>query len=142
MKELIKKRFPEFQDTLVHFIEEHGQIKEFKAGDSILRKGQYFKYTMLLLEGKIKLYRQGEQGDEFFMYHISPGEACALSMICASKSEQSEVLAKAIEDITLIAIPIEFMDEMMVQFKSWYYFVLETYRKRFEELISVIDAIA
>jgi CRP/FNR family transcriptional regulator len=34
------------------------------------------------------------------------------------------------------------MDDMMKQYKTWYYFVLETYRSRFEELLTVIDDVA
>ena len=34
------------------------------------------------------------------------------------------------------------MDRLMTNYKSWYYFVIETYRNRFEELLSVIDNIA
>jgi CRP/FNR family transcriptional regulator len=34
------------------------------------------------------------------------------------------------------------MDKLMRDFRSWYYFVLETYRNRFEELLSVIDNVA
>ena len=30
----------------------------------------------------------------------------------------------------------------MSKYKSWYYFVLETYRNRFEELLAVIDNVA
>ncbi|HNK96557.1 MAG TPA: helix-turn-helix domain-containing protein, partial [Chitinophagales bacterium] len=33
-------------------------------------------------------------------------------------------------------------DDLMREYKSWYYFVLETYRSRFEELLVVIDQIA
>jgi CRP/FNR family transcriptional regulator len=34
------------------------------------------------------------------------------------------------------------MDALMLEHRSWYYFVLETYRARFEELLTIIDAIA
>jgi CRP/FNR family transcriptional regulator len=34
------------------------------------------------------------------------------------------------------------MDALMKEYKSWYYFVLETYRSRFEEILTVVDAIA
>jgi len=34
------------------------------------------------------------------------------------------------------------MDEWMSKYKSWYYFVLETYRNRFEELLTLIDQVA
>jgi CRP/FNR family transcriptional regulator len=56
----------------------------FKAGDVIMRTGQYINYTMLLEEVN-KIYREGENGGEFFICYIQPGQACAVSMICASK---------------------------------------------------------
>jgi CRP/FNR family transcriptional regulator len=34
------------------------------------------------------------------------------------------------------------MDGLMRDYRQWYYFVLETYRTRFEELLQVIDQIA
>jgi CRP/FNR family transcriptional regulator len=63
-------------------------------------------------------------------------------MVCASQQLTSEVMAKALKPTKAILVPIEQMDELMLKYKSWYYFVLETYRSRFEELLSVVDAIA
>ena len=51
-------------------------------------------------------------------------------------------MAKAVTDTVLLTLPVAIMDEMMKQFKTWYYFVLETYRSRYEELLNVIDHIA
>jgi CRP/FNR family transcriptional regulator len=51
-------------------------------------------------------------------------------------------MAVAVEETEVIMIPIRYMDELMTRYKSWYYFVLETYRSRFEELLVVIDHIA
>ncbi len=51
-------------------------------------------------------------------------------------------MAKAVKDTTVIAIPLQYMDEWMTQYKTWYHFVLETYRSRFEELLVTIDHIA
>jgi CRP/FNR family transcriptional regulator len=59
-----------------------------------MRTGQYIKNTVLVLSGSIKIYREDEDGGEFFMYYLKPGQACAISMICASKNEQSQIMAK------------------------------------------------
>jgi CRP/FNR family transcriptional regulator len=88
------------------------------------------------------LYREGDEGQEFFMYYLQPGNACALSLICATKQETSQIMAKAIEKTTVLVVPIALMDDLMKTYKTWYYFVLETYRNRFEELLNVIDNIA
>jgi len=127
---------------LLEEIEKNATIKTFKSGEIIMRTGQYIKSTMLLIEGSIKIFRENEDGDEFLMYFIQPGEACAISLVCASKMEASQIMAKSMEETTVILVPIQLMDEWMSKYKSWYYFVLETYRNRFEELLLLIDNVA
>lgn len=140
--EYLDRLFPEFEPALKARIEANARIKTFGAGDILMETGQYFRSTMLIVEGRVKLYRQGEEGNEFFLYYIEPGGACALSMICAAKRETSEVMATAIEDTVALLIPTQLMDELMKNFKTWYYFVLETYRNRYEELLMMVDNIA
>lgn len=141
-KDYLKQLFPTLEEGLFEEIVENGTIKEVKAGETLLKVGQTIRSTMLILDGLVKLYREDEEGKEFFIYHLDAGQACSLSMVCAAKHETSEVLAKALTDATVLAIPLEFMDQWMSKYKSWYQFVITSYRNRFEELLKTIDAIA
>jgi CRP/FNR family transcriptional regulator, anaerobic regulatory protein len=140
--QLLQESYPGFDRELTDVIASAAAVKSYKQGEQIIRPGQYFQSSMLIAKGRVKLYREGDDGNEFFMYFLEPGNACALSMICATKHEKSQMLAEAIEDTEVIAIPLELMDKLMKNYRSWYYFVLETYRNRFEELLQVIDHIA
>lgn len=131
--------FPQFDTELLSHLETIGQVTEFKEGEILMRSGQYFKNSLLILEGRVKLYREGDDGEEFFLYYLEKGGACALSMICAAKNETSAIKARAITNVKALAIPILHMDGLMKEHKQWYYFVLETYRARFSELLEVID---
>ncbi|MEQ9187471.1 MAG: Crp/Fnr family transcriptional regulator [Cryomorphaceae bacterium] len=142
IKELLSDKFPMFEPELIERLAKEGSIKEFEEGEEMMRTGQYFRSTMLVVDGLVKLYREGEDGGEFFVYFIEPGNACALSMVCASQQKTSEVMARAMRPSTAILVPIDKMDQLMLEYKSWYYFVLETYRSRFEEILTVVDAIA
>jgi len=137
-----KKHFPDFEEGLMNIIEKDAVFKTFKAGEVMMRTGQYIKSAVLVLEGRIKIYRENEEGSEFLMYYIGPGEACAVSMICALQARTSEITAIAEEDTEVLMIPIQVMDELMSEYKSWYQFVIQTYRSRFDELLIVIDNIA
>jgi CRP/FNR family transcriptional regulator len=134
--------FPSFESGLQQKIQELGEVRSFKSGEQMMRTGQYFRSTMLILDGLVKVYREDAEGNEFFMYHLQPGEACALSMVCAAEHKPSAVMAKAVKDTEVIAIPLQQMDEWMAVYKTWYHFVLGTYRLRFEELLATIDHIA
>lgn len=140
--ERLRQLFPTFEEPLFEELVKHGTVKEVKAGDTILRVGQTIRSTILILEGLVKLYREDDEGKEFFIYYLDAGQACSLSMICAIKHEKSEVLAKAVTDATLLSIPLEFMEQWMSRYKSWYQFVITSYRNRFEEVLKTIDAIA
>jgi CRP/FNR family transcriptional regulator, anaerobic regulatory protein len=134
--------FPTFEKELQQEIQEQGEIRYFKAGEQLMRTGQYFRSTMLILDGLVKIYREDEEGNEFFMYYLRPGQACALSMVCAAEHKPSAIMAKTVKDTEVMAIPLECMDEWMAKYKNWYHFVMSTYRMRFEELLSTIDHVA
>jgi CRP/FNR family transcriptional regulator, anaerobic regulatory protein len=138
----LMKFFPMFDRELAEFISSVSETRTFDEGTIMMKTGQYFKASMLIIDGKVKLYREGEDGNEFFMYFLEGGSACALSMICATRNQASQIMAVAVEKTEVVMIPIQYMDVLMTKHKSWYYFVLETYRARFEELLVVIDNIA
>ena len=141
-KKDLKQLFPNLEEELYAEIELHGIVKNVKAGETILKVGQPIRSTMLIIDGLVKLYREDDEGKEFFIYLLNAGQACSLSMVCAAKQETSEVKAKALTDATVLAIPLEYMDQWMNKYKSWYQFVITSYRNRFEELLKTIDAIA
>lgn len=142
MLEAVKQVFPKFSKELVEDILQKAIIKEFSSGSILMRTGQYINSTVLLTKGKVKIYREAEDGNEFFMYYLFPGQACALSMICATTHETSHIMGKVVEDAEVLMIPLTQMESFMSQHKTWYEFVVETYRIRFEEVLQVIDQIA
>ena len=138
----VQQLFPSFSSSLVDDVNEHSVIHSYASGELIFRTGQFIKGAILILKGRIKIYREGEEGGEFFMYYLQPGQACAISMILSSKAEQSQLLAKAEDDVELIMVPLNLMNEWMLKHRSWYEFVVDSFRIRFEEVLTVIDNIA
>ena len=70
MNPSIKQSFPSFSNTLIDAIDQNANEQFIPAGTVIMRTGQYIKNTMLVISGKIKIYREDEDGGEFFMYYF------------------------------------------------------------------------
>ncbi|MEZ4804116.1 MAG: Crp/Fnr family transcriptional regulator [Bacteroidia bacterium] len=138
----IRNAYPNFESELITEIDSTAITREVKAGEILLKTGQYIQDTILVLQGKIKIFREDQDGNEFFMYYLTPGQACALSMICAAKMETSKIMAIATEDSKLLMLPLNKMENWMSNYKSWYSFVVNTYRDRFEEMLLVLDQVA
>lgn len=140
--EKLNQNFPQFEEELKKHIAAHASFRTFKEGEMMMQSGQYLKSTLLITKGRVKLYTNGEEGEDYFMYFLEPGQACAMSFICAARNKKSELEAIAAEDTEAIMVPIEVLDSLMHKYKSWYYFVLENYRSRFQELLDALRSVA
>lgn len=141
-REIAQSLYSQFEPELQKKIKEVGHIRKFKEDEYLMYTGQPIHSAVLVVDGIIKVFREDDEGNEIFMYNLHPGEACAISMTCAARNLNSQIMAKALVDTTVISIPIELMDEWASTYKSWYQFVLGTYRNRFEELLDMLDQIA
>lgn len=134
--------FPSLERDLIHEISQVAKVKILAEGELMMRTGQQIRSAILVLEGLVKVYREDTEGNEFFMYYLDAGKACAISLVCALGRETSGLMAKAVTRSTLLIIPLNKVDEWMGRYKSWSQFALNTYRERFEELLETVDHIA
>ena len=143
IRELLKEHYPRLNDQdFLEELESVSEIKEVPAGMSMMEIGQYIKTIPLLVKGLIKVFREDDEGNELFLYYIYPGQACAVSFVCSARERISQIRAETLDECTVISVPMEYMDPWMTKYKVWYYYVLETYRSRFEEVLKTIDSIA
>lgn len=127
---------------MVEEIEQEADVKTLSEGETLIRTGQNIRSAILVLDGMVKVYREDENGNEFFMYYLEGGKACAVSLVCALGQETSGLMAKAVTESTVLTIPAQYVDAWMGKYKSWAQFAVGTYRERFEELLNTIDHIA
>ena len=67
MNQEIRTSFPSFENGLLESLENKGEIKIFEQGEKIVKTGQYYKSILLVVEGLIKVYREDDDGNEYFM---------------------------------------------------------------------------
>ena len=138
----VREVFAHFEPALIESLIDQSIVKEYGANEEIIRTGQFMPSTVLVLEGRVKVYRESDEGSEFFLYYLTPGQACAVSMSCAARMESSQITAIATEATKLLMFPVQTMNEWMKEYRSWYEFVISTYRHRFEDVLTVLDHVA
>jgi CRP/FNR family transcriptional regulator, anaerobic regulatory protein len=134
--------FPSLEKGLIDDLLKVADVKTVQEGDLLIRTGQNIRSALLVLDGLVKIYREDDQGNEFFMYYIASGKACAISLVCGLGKETSGLMAKAVTSATILSIPLHYVDEWMGKYKSWAQFAVSSYRERFDELLQTIDHIA
>jgi CRP/FNR family transcriptional regulator len=140
--EHLRLKFPGIEPELLQEISVHSEVKEVEAGEILIRTGQHLTSAIIVLRGALKIYREGEEGGEFFLYYLHPGQACAMSMSCLRHQEQSQVMGTAVEDSEVLMVPMVKINEWVREYQSWQEFVINSYRNRFEEVLAVLDSVA
>ena len=138
----ISMHFPSLEKELVQEIIEVADVKSFPENEVIMRTGQNIRSAFLVLEGLVKVYREDDVGNEFFMYYLDAGKACAISLVCALGKETSGLMAKTVSEAIILSIPLHYVDEWMGKYKSWAQYAVSSYRERFDELLQTIDHIS
>jgi CRP/FNR family transcriptional regulator, anaerobic regulatory protein len=131
-----------FQTLLKDEVTTYGQLKKFPAGSVIQQEDSYIKSIPLVLNGSLKVMRTDTDGHEILLYYITPGESCIMSFLGGIHNETSKVKAIVEEDAEILFIPVEKASEWVKKFPEWSDFIFKLYHKRFEELLTAVNAIA
>lgn len=131
-----------FKDAqLLSEFNKHARLKNFNAGDILMYPGNKIVFVPIVMKGSIRVIRENEDGKEVFLYHIYPGQTCAMSLNCCRANQISMIKAVCEDDTEVYMIPAELVDDWF-RFREWKEFVNNTYSTRFAELMNVIDLIA
>lgn len=115
--------------------------KSFPVGHTLMHVGDPITHVPIVEKGSLRILAQNGEGRERFLYHIMPGETCAMSLTCCVSKKTSNVLAVVEEDADLLMVPVRFAEEWMV-YPEWRHFVGETQAQRFGELLETIEVVA
>lgn len=141
INEIVKKYFFELaSEALLNDITKVAKIESVPTGQIMIDYGEIMKKIPLLFEGKLKVFREDDRGNELFLYYIDAGQGCAVSFACFDK--MSSIRAEAVEDSKFLSIPTKYMEIWMVKYPEWNKFVLRIYNQRFEEVLDTLNQVA
>ena len=140
IRSLLLKNFSEIAERpLQEEIVQVGRLMSYRAGEVIMEIGSYVRMVPLVVKGSVKVVREDPDGREIFLYYLQAGEACSMSFTCCMMNKQSVIRTEAVEDTTIIGIPIQYVDRWMSQYQSWKNFIMTSYDNRLLEMVKVID---
>lgn len=117
-------------------------IKTFEPETVLMNEGDHIRNIPIVLKGSIRILQQDEDGKEILLYYIKPGESCIMSFLGAMHQGESKVKAVVEERAEVMLIPVNLSHDLITKYPAWVDFIFKLYNKRFEELLSVVNAIA
>jgi CRP/FNR family transcriptional regulator, anaerobic regulatory protein len=128
--------------NLLEQLKKEGTVKTFPSDTVIIDENDYIKFVPIVLNGSIKVFKLDEDGREMLLYYIKPGESCVMSFLGATCNGTSKIKAVVEEPAEVLLLPVHKATDLIRENPQWIQFIFELYNRRFEELLSVVNAIA
>lgn len=126
---------------LLEEISRNARVKKVNRDDVLMSAGDEIYFVPIVQQGVLRIMREDNDGREVFLYHLYPGQTCAMAINCCQSGKKSMVKAIAEEDTEVLQIPVNMVEDWF-KYPEWRTFVNLTYNTRFAELMQVIDLIA
>ena len=131
-----------FEEKLLHEISEVGYYDKIKSGKLMIDVGEDITHIPLLLNGVVKVIRHEKKGEELFLYFLERGDTCAISFVNCINHKKSPFKGIVEQDMEAIFLPVKYIDNWLVKYKTWRYFIIDSYHYRLIEMVESIDSLA
>ncbi|HYX67310.1 MAG TPA: Crp/Fnr family transcriptional regulator [Burkholderiales bacterium] len=145
MRELLLRRFPVFSQLSALQLDQlvkGAQVLRVPAGGVLFDAGQPCRGFPLVLEGSVRVSKGSPGGREILLYRVEPGQGCILSGGCLIGHSDYSARGIAEEDVTLLSLPAELFQKLMVEAEPFRRFVFSLYGERLSEMMELVDAVA
>lgn len=143
LREKINKNYSKiFEADLIDQIIKVGYFDKIKKGKLLVDKGDYLTHIPLILKGVVKIIRKEKKGDEFTLYYLEAGDTCAISFANCLDRQESVFKGIVMSDVEAIFIPVDVIDEWLINYKTWRHFIIDSYHFRLLEMVESIDTLA
>ncbi|MCW5626017.1 MAG: Crp/Fnr family transcriptional regulator [Burkholderiales bacterium] len=96
----------------------------------------------LLVEGTIRVSKQGPSGRELQLYRVVPGEACILTSSCLLGNVAYNARGIADTDMVAVALPRNVFDRLISEHPPFRDYVFGLFAERLVELMQLVEAVA
>ena len=117
------------------------EFKQLKKGELLIDIGDEMTHIPLIISGVINILRK-DNGHELSLYYLEKGDTCAISFANCLNRKKSIFKGVVEEDVGMFLLPVDKIDQWLVKYKSWRYFIIDSYHFRLLEMVGSIDSLA
>ena len=147
MKEGLKSKIQEtygdvLEDSLIEEIAKVSMYNKIEKGNILIDIDDELTHVPMILTGVVKIIRKDTNGDELALYYLEKGNTCAISFVNCINRKKSIFRGEAELDVEAIFVPVEYIDEWLVKYRSFRHYIIDSYHFRLLEMVDSIDSLA
>lgn len=131
-----------FEKELIEEIAEVSHYDKISKGNLLIDIDQDLTHIPMILDGVVKIVRKDSEGNELSLYYLEKGNTCSISFANCINRRKSIFKGTAEQDVEAVFVPVEYIDEWLIKYKTFRYFIIDSYHFRLLEMVESIDSLA
>jgi len=126
---------------LKDFLSEIGEVVTYQENELILDYGMEADFMPIILDGSARVMRIDDEdpSKELLLYFLTPGEICPCAAFSLLPNGIMPITVEAESKCDVMHISLDQLSEIVEKYGEWRLFELANFRRRFEELLSLVD---
>jgi len=126
---------------LLSYLSEVGEVITYAEDELILDYGMEADFMPIILEGSARVMRIDDEdpSKELLLYFLTPGEICPCAAFSLLPNGVMPITVEAESNCQVLNIPLDKLSYIAENYSEWRLFELSNFRRRFEELLSLVD---
>ncbi len=117
----------------------HAQLMRIPGGKHMCFQGQRCEHLALMLAGRVRVYKTGEEGREITMYRIEGGDSCILSAACILSQRAFPAHAVTETEVEAVAIASDVFRRWSNDHSVWRQHIFAQLVRRLVDVIDVLE---
>ena len=130
--------------SLLMFLQKQPNVQEIQvpAGVTICQSGDQCESLVIILTGRVKVYRPATSGRSITLYYVSDNESCILTASCLLNAMPFPAYAETMTEVVGLSIPPENVKAWLQTEPLWQQYIFGLLSKRMAGLIELVNSLA
>jgi len=128
-------------DSITQILMENAALITLPEQGVAVKYGSICEQFVLVIDGSIRVRLLTNTGRDVTLYHVHPGEACALTLSCMLSGEPFPAEAIAESEVVALSLPAADFDRAMQESHSFRSLVRKKFAQRLAKIIGRIEQI-
>ena len=112
------------------------------AGTVLFHEAMECKHLMLIVEGKVRVYKDSPEGREVTLYRVEPGQLCVHNLNNLVNGLAYPIMAQTETDMQGLVIPRPIFHKTLDESSSFRTYVLRTLTERLSHMVDLVSGFA
>ncbi|WP_066890743.1 Crp/Fnr family transcriptional regulator [Clostridium nigeriense] len=116
-------------------------VNNYEVGQNVFSNNVSCIGFSFILEGKLRIYKLGDDGKEITLYRISKGDSCFNTILCALTDSEEKSFADVEENAMIAILPMDLFKRYLVNNSVFLKYIFKNLYNKFENVVEGLEKV-